>query len=307
MGTTITTDTVVIRQGKIVLKESAEASVPEVRKADPSGLGDFSKLKPPRAVACIYCGSTEKLSDEHILPYSLGGTPKIRKGSCERCRKETHGFETAVLTGPMRYVRFIQGIQSRSRYKEMPSTIEVQIQGEGVERTIEVEIGKAPILLPYPIFREPTYLLSQDAGEVRLEGTVTGSYGVDPEVFIRGLGVTGLRLASVGSAPVAFAQMLAKIAYCFAWAHGTLSDIEAPHELVRAMMDEPNKLARYVGTLEPPYHSYEGVQHRLSTKYMEAHRVMYVEVQLFAASGAPTYVVVLGKVRSDYALATSAG
>jgi hypothetical protein len=51
------------------------------------------------AASCIYCGTqadqteAKELSDEHIIPYALGGNLVLPKASCDRCAKETHAFE----------------------------------------------------------------------------------------------------------------------------------------------------------------------------------------------------------------------
>jgi hypothetical protein len=48
--------------------------------------------------ACIYCGASGdvQLTDEHIVPYSLGGSHVLRKGSCLRCADITKKFEQRV-------------------------------------------------------------------------------------------------------------------------------------------------------------------------------------------------------------------
>lgn len=47
--------------------------------------------------ACIYCGVVDaELSDEHIVPYSLGGSHVLRKASCGRCADITKKFEQKV-------------------------------------------------------------------------------------------------------------------------------------------------------------------------------------------------------------------
>ena len=46
---------------------------------------------------CIYCGTrNSKLSDEHVVPYSLGGSHVLRKASCGRCADITKKFEQKV-------------------------------------------------------------------------------------------------------------------------------------------------------------------------------------------------------------------
>ena len=45
---------------------------------------------------CVYCpndGSSEKLSDEHIIPLSFGGYRYLGAASCRDCRDETHAIE----------------------------------------------------------------------------------------------------------------------------------------------------------------------------------------------------------------------
>ena len=50
--------------------------------------------------ACIYCGATDvELSNEHIVPYSLGGSHVLRKASCARCADITKRFEQKVARG----------------------------------------------------------------------------------------------------------------------------------------------------------------------------------------------------------------
>ncbi len=47
--------------------------------------------------ACIYCGvKGVELTDEHIVPYSLGGSHVLRNASCLRCADITKKFEQRV-------------------------------------------------------------------------------------------------------------------------------------------------------------------------------------------------------------------
>jgi len=52
--------------------------------------------------ACIYCGSSDDLTDEHVVPYGLGGKMILPKSSCRRCAMITGQFEGKVLRGFMR-------------------------------------------------------------------------------------------------------------------------------------------------------------------------------------------------------------
>lgn len=47
--------------------------------------------------SCIYCGARGvRLTDEHIVPYSIGGSHVLRKASCNACADITKKFEQKV-------------------------------------------------------------------------------------------------------------------------------------------------------------------------------------------------------------------
>jgi hypothetical protein len=71
-----------IRDGKVVREETLEGARPEMCAGDPSRLSDVNRLASVKDGFCIYCGSTEQLSREHVVPYALGGTLTITEGSC---------------------------------------------------------------------------------------------------------------------------------------------------------------------------------------------------------------------------------
>lgn len=293
-----TTKIELIRDGRLHWETVAKSDVPQVETADATGFADFSKLQTKPAGACIYCGSRVGLSREHILAYALGGTPTIPRGSCEQCRKITHAFETAVLRGPMRMVRCIQGMPSGTRHKDVPKTIPVKITINGNEVNIDAPRDEAPILLHFPIFEPPGYL---DPGRSKLKlcGVVTGSFGADLKDFGKKHGAQVLQLKVSGNDAIAFARLIAKTAYANAYAHGQLKRLKNKPELVQAMMKEPNTIGRFVRTEPAPYKKYPGLQHRISIHDMPKERILYSSVQLFANAGAPSYIVVLGTLNDD--------
>jgi 5-methylcytosine-specific restriction endonuclease McrA len=287
-----------IRDGKVIQEETFEGTPPEVRTGDASEVSDMSRITPIKAGFCIYCGSTNQLSREHVVPDALGGTLTITEGSCEDCRKKTHAFETDVLTGPLQMVRYIQNLPSTTKHRSVPKTVEYSVKlGDGTEQGIEVPIAKAPIFLAFYEFGEPKYLDPSRGVNLETGGVVTGSYGQDPSQVLSELSAKGMTIVGPPARPVAFARMIAKIAYCFALVQGHIKRLENPGELIKAFMEEPNTIGRFVGSIPPPFTKYEGVVIRLAIKIFEPERIAYAEVQLFAASGAPTYVVVLGRIR----------
>jgi hypothetical protein len=74
---------------------------------------------------CIYCRSTKKLSDEHIVPANLGGSRVLFRACCERCRLIIHPVETHCLAH-MKYIRYRRGIGLRNIEKR-PAELDVWV------------------------------------------------------------------------------------------------------------------------------------------------------------------------------------
>ena len=278
-------------------------SVPDVIDALPnSELESISMSDSKRAESCIYCGSQNQLSKEHVIPYALGGETIIWDGSCEKCRQKTQDFENAVLRGEMQGVRYIQGLPSRSKHANLPSTVSVQVTIEGIQSQIDIPLDEAPIFLTFPLFIGPKYLDPSKGKGLDITGTVSGSYGADPATFMTSIGASSVVMDGARNAPVAFAQMVAKIGYGIAWLQGLLKYVDDPSELVDAFLDNPRNLGRFVGTLPEPYVKHPGYRHRFLVNVQ--HGLLLCEVQLFADSGAPIYLVALGRLRDGVSLET---
>src|SRR5688572_13644979 len=71
---------------------------------------------------CIYCSSTENLTDEHAIPFALQGNRILRDASCISCNKVTTRFERSVLHESMLGIRTVQGMPSR-RKRSRPDTL----------------------------------------------------------------------------------------------------------------------------------------------------------------------------------------
>jgi hypothetical protein len=50
----------------------------------------------PTKGVCIYCRADSNLTDEHIVPFALGGQHVLREASCHACAKITSKFELKV-------------------------------------------------------------------------------------------------------------------------------------------------------------------------------------------------------------------
>jgi len=97
---------------------------------------------------CIYCGDPNDLTDEHIIPESLGGRLVLPKASCKACATTTGRFEQIVARKmylwPLRSRIGISG--KRKHKKQRPTHWPAElVDGSEVEK-IQVEIGKLPRL-----------------------------------------------------------------------------------------------------------------------------------------------------------------
>jgi hypothetical protein len=78
-----------------------------------------SKQRDISVSICIYCGSKVDLTDEHVMPYALGGNLVLKKSSCRECAKETGKLEQRLLRGHWWPYRLCLGLPSRTSHKEI--------------------------------------------------------------------------------------------------------------------------------------------------------------------------------------------
>lgn len=263
----------------------------------PMGLGNLANKRSVHAASCIYCGSTEQLSNEHVIPYAWGGNLQIFNGSCEVCRQITSQFENFALNdGAMAQVRKERGIQSRSGHAGVGKEVTVTLLRDGLKQIENFPVAEVPLILGFPWFGKPRKLEDDShlSNGLKLEGWVTTSYGKDVQEFLSAQGATEMQLEESVKRPVDFARMLAKIAYGYAWIDGVFDTVHGGDDLVRAFMHEPERIGEFVGMKPPPFERYPDYQLRLEYKLSMPKQLVCMEVQSFADTPAPTYQVVLG-------------
>ena len=246
---------------------------------------------------CIYCGCTESLEREHIFPFGLNGSAVLPKSSCRPCAKITGRQEQIVLRGSMWAVRAYRGLKSRTKHKDAPETYPLTVIRQGAEEVVELPAKEYPILLPFPIFAQPAFV--NPAGYrsgIEILGIQTIAFGPAPEEVARRLGATTIRITREHE-PVAFARVIAKIAYAAAAAEGLLDLVESKPSVVQSILGAVDDIGRWVGTLSGPAKSVAGQLHRLLFHRDDEKGLLFGEVQLFSDSQGPRYVVILGKLR----------
>lgn len=255
---------------------------------------------------CIYCGSTDDLTDEHIIPFALNGSWELPKSSCTDCAKITGRIEQAVLRGPMRVLRKHRAMKSRSKHKGAPDCYPLSVTKGDHPEVVEIPLNEYPILLHLPIFGTPGFLKEEETTGVVVQGLVTIAFGQPLKSVLRNLDTKQIGIPSDGNRPHEFAQMIAKIAYAFAFAEGAVEKLENRWAVPHAILGVTKNIGRWVGTLNQPIRSYPNVLHRIQIHHDFTKSLIIVEVQLFADSQTPSYGVILGPVKSADATVAAA-
>jgi hypothetical protein len=125
-------------------------------KLEISANGD--QMPPPRLVLpkssnCIYCGSTDDLTIEHVIPFALGGRIELPDGSCRDCAKATSKIEQMVARNHLSIPRAIGGIQTR-RLGQRPNETTIELlfnDGRTLKKRFSLDV--APIVNMVPCFK----------------------------------------------------------------------------------------------------------------------------------------------------------
>jgi len=256
---------------------------------------------------CIYCdsdGDGRRLGDEHILPYSLGGTAQLVEASCARCEGITSYLDGYLANSIFRDLRAHLDIQSRSGHPEMLKTA---IDQDGVWRELQVPKADHPFVLAMPVWAMPGILCGAPMptgwGQVYVHG-----YILEPPTAAEAMGLQPgetlqLRYSRRAPNPVPFARALAKIAYCDGIRMYGLGGFR-PLATRDIILGKYPVIPHFIGTdsIEtPPPPNPPGEQHQVTQAVYSVgrHKLLIATIRLFADSGQgnkgmPIYHVVYG-------------
>jgi len=113
---------------------------------------------------CIYCGSIESLSDEHVLPYGLAGEILLKQASCASCAKETGRLEQRLLRGHWWPYRQFLGLKSRTSKEPVPDLTVTVERLDGSKISAQIPMAKQSIAMVFEL--DPPSILE---GKQRLE------------------------------------------------------------------------------------------------------------------------------------------
>jgi hypothetical protein len=122
-------------------------------------------------------------------------------------------------------------------------------------------------------------------------------FGPSPAEVARKNGAREVKFPPNKSQPIAFARMLAKIAYGFAFANGSTSQILGPSPVLQSIRGLTDDVGKWVFTDVGVTTKYHGQLHRVQLHELQG--MLVAEVHLFADSETPKYGVVLGKLKDQ--------
>lgn len=260
---------------------------------------------------CIYCHRRPPeviLTDEHIIPFSLGANAVIENGSCTECARWITGTEDHVGRKILHSYRTHINEQTR-RKAERPKTgnFTARINGE-LREFRDIPIPELPMFTPYPVWGLPGILDGKQPTSIFENPKASIFYWYPPDLPKK----LGLKPGEVLTLPhpeyrvdcAKFARAVAKIGYCHAILERGLNGFR-PLAITDLILGHYPCIPHFVGVPyeDPPPPNNAHVKH--ATQIIELQkgrfRLLVVSVRLYANSGldgvgTPIYQVVVGSL-----------
>jgi HNH endonuclease len=250
---------------------------------------------------CIYCGSKNNLSKEHIIPFGLGGRWILPKASCTKCAALTSNFELACLREMFDAARVHYNFPTRRkkrRRNDLPLLVKEKPEDDWKYISIDKSIYPFIVLFPeYHLREEPSNQTSYDAAtnKIWLKGVSPRQDFFDnPKGVAEDLGVfmnkfeIKLRLQD-------FCLMLMKIAYSFSIAEIGLNNFEPSILQMILKKDTSNRADYLLSGLEIEPHSNNLHEISFTQDVFTVPNMIVVKIRLLACLGSPTYYIKVGK------------
>lgn len=255
---------------------------------------------------CIYCGTKQNLTREHIVPFGLGGERTLPEASCVPCSKVTGGVELRCLRDMFSPIRAKLGMRSRHK-KVRQKKLALEVHFEGRYATHNLPIDDYPTIVGLFSFDLPRLL----SGKLpQIDGSrlaAPGLYGLNIDVqsyiekYASKHGAKGVSFGKIN--PGLFSRMLAKVAHAYAVAeYGLDGFTPLLLDLILKGSDDASDLVG--GELETPRSAIRPQEtidlHAIMLDEREIRGKLYLmaTIQLFACLGAPTYYVVVGELKA---------
>jgi hypothetical protein len=243
---------------------------------------------------CIYCGSTDNLNREHVVPRGLGGPWILLKASCRKCAKITSAFEREVLKEFFILVRTKLGLPTYHP-ENRPESFSFKATIGGKEEVMDFPVSDCPTLFMMPQFVKPGHISKDKKSKgVSLRGM--SIHGKDLRELKTKYNLENLSYTT--NLRTSFARVLAKIAYGMTvFQHGL--DIFEEAYVLPCIQGKKDDVGQWVGCEDP------NKSPALLPKERFLHRIdilrkgneVGARIRLFASYQTPEYLVIVGRLK----------
>lgn len=249
----------------------------------------------PSKGVCIYCRRTGVLlTDEHIVPYSLGGQHVILKASCEKCADITKKFEQDVARELWGDARTSYNAPSR-RKKERRSHVVLTDPLEGTKK-LSIPVGEYPAPMVFYKMSQAGLLAGASEQEDGSAKWVLVAITDEKRLERFEQKHPGKLTATFRHVPDSFARLLAKIGYGQTLCSLDINDFNPI--CLPFILGSKRNLSYIVGGRVSIEDAVPQVGYRLSNHLFgtKDRAVIIAEIRLVANNATPTYHVVVGDV-----------
>ena len=97
-------------------------------------------------------GCTDGLRDEHVIPYSLGGTAELLRASCSECERITSYLDGYLANATYKFLRVHSKVRSRTGH---PKSLQAHVGLPDGKRMIDLAPRDHPYFLHMPVWHPP--------------------------------------------------------------------------------------------------------------------------------------------------------
>jgi len=236
---------------------------------------------------CLYClSSSDPLTEEHLIPQSLGGRLTLRDAVCEPCRRLTGRLEQLTLDREFAVPRTLLALKRRRARGKGPARLPA-VAVEGDDPAAALTPDTFPRTFSLPAF-EPAGLLAGTA-------QTTASAHVDFVACRLNLGTPTRQARAIApplADPHAYAWSIAKWAYALAVAERGLDccDTQPMRDLMQGRRDD---VFAFVGTRSPREPAPRDWLHAATLH--DDGPWLTLRLALLASAGMPPYEIVIGR------------
>ncbi|WP_182085178.1 HNH endonuclease [Aureimonas sp. ME7] len=245
--------------------------------------------------SCIFCGSTENLTDEHIIPEALSGVGQLvlEKGTCRTCNNfANEAYEQTALNEDLAPIRHILELRrkkrgSKSKPRELPKvSYDVDTHPSRTEMTEHLAVENYPQIYTFAIHAPAGKLTGEDRSD-GIEGLKVGFLHLGLKNRIEPYRVRTALPMRFGSTEM----VVAKMAYCYAVAEHGMKMFDTS-EIRDLLLGHRSDVFNFVGSILIDEKLPMLGLHKF---YMRKRgNLNTVIVHLFASFGGPKHEVVIG-------------